>query len=285
MKGLLIKSLFLSFIVGLGVYGYFSLPDVSVLRKNNPKTTALMELRDEEYPQRGRQRPARQHIWAPYRAISENLKRAILISEDAAFFSHSGVDLYELKESIKKDWDKGTFERGASTITMQLARNLYLNPSKNPMRKLQEVVITWQLEQSLSKQRIFEIYLNVVEWGPGIYGAEAAARHYFAKSAADLTPVQSATLAALLPNPRNPREKGLVYRRNLILTRLFQVGYISEVEFNRTKSQPLFNKAQDSSDESQPVSVGEPLITAPEPSANCWELAPGQESLNKKERC
>ena len=103
---------------------------------------------------------------------------------------------------------------------MQLAKNLYLNPSKNPLRKAKEIVIAWQLEQALSKRRIFEIYLNVVEWGRDVYGAEAASRHYFAKSAANLDIREAATLAALLPNPRNTREKKLIYRRNLILNRM-----------------------------------------------------------------
>src|SRR5437899_8920892 len=214
MKRILFKSVLVTGVVGAVVYFYTTLPDVSVLNKNNPKTSALMQLREVEYRKKGILAP-RQHIWVPYAAISEHLKKSILVSEDASFFSHKGVDVIELKEALKKDWESGKFQRGGSTITMQLAKNLYLNPSKNPIRKLQEIAITWQLEHALSKQRIFEIYLNVIEWGAGIYGAEAASRHYFSKSASDLNPSEAATLAALLPNPRNPREKGLLYRRNL----------------------------------------------------------------------
>jgi len=129
---------------------------------------------------------------------------------------------------------------------MQLAKNLYLNPSKNPLRKMREIIIAWQLERALSKKRIFEIYLNVVEWGQNIYGAEAAARHYFGKSAADLDLLESVTLAALLPNPRNPRGKSLLYRRNLILTRFVALGYMSDEEYKRAKNLPLFMKAGDS---------------------------------------
>lgn len=243
MKGLFIKSALLSLLLGVGVYAYSSLPDVLILRRSNPKTTALMELRAEEYRQQGR-KAVKQQIWVPYQAISEHLKRAIIISEDASFFSHKGVDVYELKESLKEDLEQGSFKRGGSTITMQLARNLYLDPSKSPIRKLKEVVITWQLEMALTKQRIFELYLNLVEWGPGIYGAEAASRRFFSRPASDLAPVEAATLAAMLPNPRNPREKGLLYRRNLILTRLFQVGHISEAEFNQTKGLPLFQRGE-----------------------------------------
>jgi monofunctional glycosyltransferase len=170
------------------------------------------------------------------------LKKAVLISEDASFFSHTGVDVRELQESLKKDWETGSFARGGSTITMQLAKNLYLNPSKNPLRKAKEIVIAWQLEHALSKRRIFEIYLNVVEWGPNVYGAEAAARHYFAKPAVKLDILEAATLAALLPSPRNAREKHLTYRRNLILSRMAGVGYVSAEEFNRAKEAPIIKQ-------------------------------------------
>jgi monofunctional biosynthetic peptidoglycan transglycosylase len=128
---------------------------------------------------------------------------------------------------------------------MQLARNLYLNPSKNPLRKAKEIIIAWQLEQALSKRRIFEIYLNVVEWGRNVYGAEAAARHYFGKSAAHLDVLEAATLAALLPSPRNMRDGNLNYRRNLILSRMAAVGYLTAEETDRAKQTPLFKKIEE----------------------------------------
>jgi len=229
--------------VGGLFYFYNTLPDVSVLKKNNPKGSALMELRDKEYQQKGI-RAARQQIWVPYGEVSDHLKKAILLSEDASFFNHKGVDVHELKEALKRDWEIGSFKRGGSTITMQLAKNLYLNPSKNPLRKAKEIVIAWQLERALSKRRIFEIYLNVVEWGRNIYGAEAAARHYFGKPAAGLDILESTTLAALLPSPRTAREKGLLYRRNLILDRLARVGYLSADEHARARKTPLFQKVE-----------------------------------------
>lgn len=243
MKKVLFRSIVLTAVIGGLVYFYSTLPDVSALKTRNPKRSALMELRDEEYKRKGIRAP-RQQIWEPYGAISENLKRAILVSEDASFFSHKGVDVVELKEALKKDWETGSFRRGGSTITMQLARNLYLNPSKNPLRKGKEIIIAWQLEQALSKRRIFEIYLNVVEWGRNIYGAEAASRYYFGKSAASLDFLEAATLAALLPSPRNSREKGLTYRRNLILGRLASVGYVTREEYDRARQVPLFQKIE-----------------------------------------
>ena len=244
MRKVLFRSLLSTAVVGCLFYLYHALPDVSVLKKKNPQSSALMEIREEEYKHKGIRAP-RQQIWVPYSMISEHLKKAVLLSEDAAFFSHKGVDVNELKEALKKDWETGSFKRGGSTITMQLAKNLYLSPSKNPLRKAKEIIIAWQLEQALPKQRIFEIYLNVVEWGRNVYGAEAASRHYFGKSAANLNELEAATLAALLPGPRNSREKSLVYRRNIILGRLARVGYISEGHYAWAKETPLFQKIED----------------------------------------
>ena len=243
MKKVFFKSLLLTLAIGSLVYFYYSLPEVALLRKQNPRGSALMELRDEEYRKKGIRGP-RQQVWVSYGAISDHLKKAILISEDAAFFSHKGVDVNELKEAIKRDWETLSFKRGGSTITMQLAKNLYLNPSKNPLRKLKEIVIAWQLEQALSKRRIFEVYLNVVEFGRNIYGVEAAAHHYFGKSAATLDPLESATLAALLPSPRSSRERSILSRRNAILARLSSVGYVSKEEHNRLKQVRLFKKVE-----------------------------------------
>ncbi len=243
MKKVLFRSTIATAVIGALVYFYTTLPDVSTLRTRNPKRSALMELREEEYKRKGIRVP-RQQIWEPYGAIAEHLKKAILLSEDASFFSHTGVDVVELKEALKKDWETGSFRRGGSTITMQLARNLYLNPSKNPLRKAKEIIIAWQLEQALSKRRIFEIYLNVVEWGRNVYGAEAAARYYFGKSASNLDILEGATLAALLPSPRNSREKGVLYRRNVILGRLASVGYLTKEEYDRARQVPLFQKIE-----------------------------------------
>jgi monofunctional biosynthetic peptidoglycan transglycosylase len=244
MKKVFYSSLFITLLVTSGAYFYSTLPDVNALKQRNPKSTALMELRDEEYKKKNL-RGQRQHVWVAYGAISDHLKKAVLVSEDAAFFSHKGVDMNELKAALKKDWETMSFNRGGSTITMQLAKNLDLNPSKNPLRKLKEIVIARQLEQALAKRRIFEIYLNVVEWGRNIYGIEAAARHYFGKSAAALDPLEAATLAALLPSPRNSKERSIFNRRNLILSRLASVGYLSDEEYQRARQTPLYRKIEE----------------------------------------
>jgi monofunctional biosynthetic peptidoglycan transglycosylase len=181
-------------------YIYLTLPDVRGLRTTNPTTTAFMELRAREAERRG-DPVTRDQRWVPYARISPNLKRAVLVAEDSAFWKHEGVDFEQLKESMEVNWERGEFARGASTITQQLAKNLYLSPSKNPIRKLRELLIARRLEAALSKQRILELYLNLIEWGDGIWGAEAAARRYFRRPAADLSPQEAALLAAAISNP------------------------------------------------------------------------------------
>jgi len=140
--------------------------------------------------------------WVPLSGISEYLRQAVVIAEDDQFFEHPGFDWEAMKRAAKVDWRRHRFSRGASTITMQLARNLYLSPDKTLFRKFKELLITLKLERELPKERILELYLNVVEWGDGIYGAEAAAKHYFGKGAAGLTRHEAAFLAAILPRPR-----------------------------------------------------------------------------------
>jgi monofunctional biosynthetic peptidoglycan transglycosylase len=204
-------------------YLYLTLPDVRSLRTTNPATTAFIELRAREARAKG-EKPRRIQRWVSYRSMSKNITRAVLVAEDDAFWQHEGVDFTQLQESLQKDWERGRLVRGASTITQQLAKNLYLSPSRNPIRKLRELIIARRLEAELKKSRILEIYLNVIEWGDGIYGAEAAARTYFHKRAAELSPSESALLAAVIINPRllNPARPTprITRRQQLILRRM-----------------------------------------------------------------
>jgi monofunctional glycosyltransferase len=186
---------------GYAVYVYLTIPDVRALRTTNPASTAFMELRAREARADGEQ-PRKVQRWISYNRISPHLKRAVLVTEDSAFWQHDGVDFEQLKESMEMNIERMTFARGGSTITQQLAKNLYLSPSKNPIRKVRELLIARRLESELSKQRILELYLNVIEWGEGVYGADAAARTYFRKSASELSPDESAMLAAAIHNPR-----------------------------------------------------------------------------------
>lgn len=199
------KIVFLLFILILCGLGYYSLyPDVSKLKKQNPKKTALMEVREEEWKSKGRNLTVNQK-WVPLTRISPYLVKAVLIAEDDKFWSHSGFDIDAMQKALEKDLKAKKFRFGGSTISQQLVKNLYLSPSKNPVRKIKEAMITWRLERTLSKKRILEIYLNVVEWGDGIFGIEAASQRYYGKSASALTAEEAARLAAVLPNPRRFR--------------------------------------------------------------------------------
>jgi len=208
-------------------YCWLTLPDVRPLKTQTPTSTAFMRMRQAEAIRAGKS-PAYQQRFVRYSRISPNLIRAVLLAEDAAFWSHGGVDWGEIKASLQRNFDRGEFSRGASTITQQLAKNLYLSPSRNPYRKLTEWMIARRLEAELSKQRILELYLNMIEWGDGIWGVEAASQRYFGISASELSAEQSALLAGAIINPRiySPaRPNGrLLRRQQIILSRMAGSG-------------------------------------------------------------
>jgi monofunctional biosynthetic peptidoglycan transglycosylase len=191
-------------------------PDVSALETENPETTAFIDRYRETRREAGESDAV---AWSPvpYDRISPNLARAVISSEDTEFFFHDGFSSHELGEAIRKAIREREKPRGASTMSQQLVKNLWLSPSRSLTRKLREAMLTRQLETSLSKQRILDLYLNVVEFGPGIYGAEAAAQHYFGKPAAQLTLREGAMLAAGLPRPRswNPSSSSENYARRV----------------------------------------------------------------------
>ena len=221
---------FILLLVWLG-WEWLTFPDTAKLAKENPTTTAFMERRKAELRAAGKS-DAIDYRWVPYARISPYLRRGVLVAEDNSFYQHSGVDVEAMKEAVRRDWERGKITHGGSTITQQLAKNLYLSPSRNPLRKVKEYFIARSLERNLSKKRILELYLNVVELGERVYGAEAASRLYFQRSAASLTPQQAALLAGSLPNPRamNPGtpNKRLRWRQRMILARLRRWGYLLE---------------------------------------------------------
>ena len=208
-------------------YGWVTLPDVRPLNTQNPGLTAFMRLRADEARRAGKTLSIRQR-WVAYDRISSSLKQAVILSEDGGFWQHDGIDYAELRIAIERDWAEGRPFRGASTLTQQLAKNLYLSPARTPMRKFRELVLTRRLEADLPKRRIFEIYLNVIEWGDGIFGVESAARAYFGVSAADLSASQAALLAGAIINPRvyspaRPNAR-LLSRQQIILGRMNRAG-------------------------------------------------------------
>ena len=189
----------------------------------NPDATRFMEIRLEEL-QTKKPDAKLKKIWIPYSKISVHLKRAIIAAEDAKFVDHEGFDWDGIQKAMEKNQEKGRTVAGGSTITQQLAKNLFLTPTKSYFRKIEEAAITLMLEAFWSKQRIFEVYLNVIEWGEGVFGAEAAARHYFNHSAASLGAEEAAQLAGIVPNPRyydkHRGAPGLIKKSVIILGRM-----------------------------------------------------------------
>jgi monofunctional glycosyltransferase len=223
--------------VGYTFYFFYTLPDVTYLKNENPKITALMQLRIDEAKAKNKKLRIRQK-WVRYSKIPDLLKKSIRISEDASFFKHEGVDFEELKESIKKNLEEGKIVRDASTITQQLAKNLYLSTEKSFVRKIREYFIAKRLESELSKYRIYHLYLNVIEFGPGIFGVEAASKYYFGKSVSDLNLEEIVRLTAIIPRPliTSPRRNSrwIKWKCKWILHKLVLYNYIDQAMCDRT---------------------------------------------------
>jgi monofunctional biosynthetic peptidoglycan transglycosylase len=211
------------FFVLLLVYQLWIFAHVLWWIKYNPSTSAFMETR-LEVMQDSNPDAELQYSWVPYAKISNNLKRALIASEDANFVDHEGFDWEGIQKAYEKNMKKGRIVAGGSTISQQLAKNLFLSGRRSPFRKIEEAAITVMMEAVMDKQRIFEIYLNVIEWGDGVFGAEAAARHYYHISASQLSPAQAAKLAAMVPNPRyydkHRDAKGLQRKTGIIMARM-----------------------------------------------------------------
>lgn len=209
---------------------YALVPDVRSLAKTNPGKTAFMEYRERQWAEQGRNKALRWK-WVPLSAMSPTLIQAVLVSEDDKFWGHEGFDFEAMREALEKNLEQGRVRAGGSTISQQLAKNLWLSPSRNPMRKLKEAVLAWRLERELSKRRILEIYLNVVEWGDGVFGAEAAAQAHFGVSARGLSAEQAVRLAVSLPNPLRfdpAGSSGFVRKRTaIVLSRLARRGAVA----------------------------------------------------------
>ena len=193
----------------------------------DPASTAFMEAGLERLQEKKPDAELR-YRWVDYNRVSVHLKRAVIAAEDSRFLAHEGFDWEGIEKAVEKNLKKGRIVAGGSTISQQLAKNLFLSASRNPFRKLQEAVITVMIETLWSKRRILEVYLNVIEWGNGIFGAEAASRRYFRVPASGLGPDQAAHLAAMIPNPRyyerNQSARGLLKRKAIIAARMVQVS-------------------------------------------------------------
>jgi monofunctional biosynthetic peptidoglycan transglycosylase len=220
--------------VTMMAYILLTLPDVSGLRTTNPSTTAFMKSRQEEARGKGWTLVIRME-WVDFEKIPALLKEGVRITEDASFYWHKGIDFEEIKESLKRDLREKRFARGGSTITQQLAKNLFLSPSKNPLRKVREYFIARRLEKALSKERIFTLYLNLIELGSGIFGVQAASRYYFGRDVSELSVEEIVRLTAIIPRPvtTDPRgsEAWLNWRCSMILGKLRLYKKIGEDEY------------------------------------------------------
>jgi monofunctional biosynthetic peptidoglycan transglycosylase len=247
-------------LVGFAVYEYLTLPEAEPLLKRNPETTALIEQRAAEAREAGR-KPRRRQSWVPLSNVPKHVINSVLASEDASFYLHEGVDTVELEKVMEEAWKAGKLGRGASTITQQLAKNLWLSTDRSLLRKAKELVLAHRLEKALPKSRILALYLNVVEWGDGVYGIEAGAREHFGMSATSLTPAQGAILAAMLPAPRkrSPKSgsKALKKRAHWIVEQLQAAKRLSPEQASAAQAEIdriLSGKpaAEDTGDEDEP---------------------------------
>jgi len=194
-------------VAALAVLQFWYFAHVLYYAHANPASSAFMERRLAQLRARDA-RAALAHRWVPYERISLHLKRAVIAAEDARFMTHEGFDWEAIERALERNRLRGRTVAGASTVSQQLAKNLFLSPERSFLRKAQEAAITAMIEAVMSKRRILELYLNLAEWGDGVFGAEAAARHHFGVTAAELAPAQAAWLAAILPAPRRYRPGG-----------------------------------------------------------------------------
>ena len=217
------------FVIGLFVaYQLWLFAHVFWWINHNPETSAFMETQLQVLQSKNPDAELK-HRWVAYNQISPNLKKALITSEDAKFLDHEGFDWEGIQTAWEKNLKKGKIVAGGSTISQQVAKNLFLSGKKTPWRKLEEAAITVMMEQMMSKRRIFEIYLNVIEWGNGVFGAEASSRHYYRKSARSLSASESAKLAAMVPNPRyydkHRSDRRLLRKTRIIQRRMYYADY------------------------------------------------------------
>jgi len=217
---------------------FFISPDVGALAKQNPDKTAFMQWRETQWAEKGEKKRITRR-WVPISRVSPLLIKAVLIGEDDKFYQHEGFDYEALEQAFEKNLKQGRFAAGASTISQQLTKNLFLSPEKSLTRKVKEAILTWRMENTLSKRRILELYVNVAEWGDGIFGIEAASRHYFHKPASQLTSMEAARLAAVLPNPIRfsavGNQRYVTFRANLIHSIMVRRG-VAVADFDEVMS-------------------------------------------------
>jgi monofunctional biosynthetic peptidoglycan transglycosylase len=261
---LILAGLLVAFVVYLW-WGLPSRASVTELAQKNPGRTAVMRQREEEAKDAGR-RIGHSQSWVPLSRVSRHVIHALLSSEDQKFFGHEGVDWEAVRASVEANRKAGRFARGGSTLTQQLAKNLFFSTRRSLVRKVRELVVSRWLEQDLTKARILELYLNVIEWGDGVYGCEAAARRYYGKSCAVLDENEAAGLVAMIPNPRriNPRVNAARHARaqRRVLWLMAHAGYLGNT---RLGSEPPPPPEPVEEDEPPPLEPAEPPAATASP--------------------
>ena len=262
----------LAALAAFAFYLWWGLParsEVRALAQKNPGRTAVMLQREGE-AKAARQKPGHSQAWVPLSRVSRNVIHAVLSSEDQKFFGHEGVDWDAVRESVEANRKAGRFARGGSTLTQQLAKNLYFSTHKSLVRKARELLVSRWLEQDLTKARILELYLNVIEWGDGVYGCEAAARRYYGKSCAALDETEAAGLAAMIPNPRriNPRVNAarLARAQRRVLWLMGQAGYLGRAGMGAEPPPPP-EPVDDEEEDEPPPAAAEPAPAPATPEA------------------
>ena len=259
-------------VIALAGYVLIGLPgrgEVRALSAANPETTGVMRQREGEARKAGRP-VQRQQSWVPISRMSRHLVHAVLSSEDQKFFGHEGVDWEAIEKAAQEDRKKGRLSRGGSTITQQLAKNLYFTTHKSLVRKVRELIVARWLEDDLSKRRILELYLNVIEWGDGVYGAQAAAQRYYGKPASALDASEAAGLAGMVPNPRtiNPRVDPRRFARaqKRVLWLMAHAGYLSRSGLGAEPPPEPADEDEPAPPERPEPAAAEPEAAAPAPS-------------------
>ncbi len=231
-KIIIYPLLLIMLLTAADILACFVYPDVTSLKKKNFSKTAFMKYREKQWEKQGLDRKLK-FKWVSLKKVSPYLIKAVIIAEDDKFWRHEGFDYTAMQRAFEEDLKRKKLHAGGSTITQQLAKNLYLSPAKNPLRKIKEAIYTWRLEKTLSKKRIVELYVNAAEWGDGIFGIQAAARHYYGKNASALSAQEAARLATVLPNPirYNPRgsKKYVVNRSRMIYRIMVRRGIVIPV--------------------------------------------------------
>jgi monofunctional biosynthetic peptidoglycan transglycosylase len=281
---MVLAAILLFLVIDIGRYAVY--PNIGRLVDENPTKTAFMEYREAEWQREGFSDKRIRQRWVPLKQVSPNLIKAVLIAEDDKFWKHEGFDYKAMEHALEKNIRTKKISMGGSTISQQLAKNLFLSPSKNPIRKIKEAILTWRMENTLSKRRILELYVNVAEWGDGIFGIAEASRHYYGVAPSQLSARQASRLAAVLPNPIRYSPIGSARyvrnRSNIIHAIMVRRGIVLP-DYNEVMELPMDSTAVDSVNIGIPFNLLEQAINA-DSALSATPSVPATEEVKQEEK-